>query len=171
LRSVSKSLNNENVYLWDTLEVGIKSLTNQVKQSLYKPTLLVGIGRGGAVMSALLSGTLGDRPPFIALEREYDWKEKKRTAKIFDDVKFSKNLDRVLLVAGDVVTGGTADLFTEYLKKLGAKEIRLLTFLKVKSTTKIPDFFYIDSNSSDFTLPWMLNEDYLRDSREIYKLK
>ena len=140
-----------------------------MKQSLYRPTLLVGIGRGGAIVCALLSGSLGDRPPFIALEREYDWKEKKRTSKVFEDITFHKNLDRVLLIAGDVVTGETANTFTEYLKKLGAKEIRLLTFLKVKSTTRIPDYFYVESNSSNFRLPWMINDDYLRDSREIYK--
>jgi len=159
---------DSNIYSWNELEVGIKNLRHKLIQSRYNPSLIVGIGRGGAIVSALLSASL-NHIHFIALEREYDWSQKKRNCKIFDDVKFSRNLDRVLLVAGDLVTGGTAEVFTEYLNKLGAKEIKFLTFIKVKSSTKIPDYFFIETDSCDFKLPWMLTDDYLKDSRDDFK--
>lgn len=159
---------NPNNYSWCELEAGIKELRHRLIQSRFNPTLIVGIGRGGAIVSALLSGSL-NHIHFIALEREYDWSQKKRDCKIFDDVKFSQNLDRVLLVAGDLVTGGTAEVFTDYLTGLGAKEIKFLTFIKVKSATKIPDFFFIETDNCNFKLPWMLTDDYLKDSRDEYK--
>ena len=166
--NIIESKLNPNVYSWCELEVGIKELRQRLIQSRYNPSLIVGVGRGGAIVSALLSGSL-NHIHFIALEREYDWSQKKRNCKIFDDVKFSRNLDRVLLVSGDLVTGGTAEVFTEYLIKLGAKEIKFMTFLKVKTATKIPDYFYIETDSCDFKLPWMLTDDYLKDSRDVSK--
>jgi len=157
-----------NIYSWYELEKGIKEMRYKLIQSRFNPTLIVGIGRGGAIVSALLSGSL-NHIHFIALEREYDWSQKKRNCKIFDDVKFSRNLERVLLVAGDLVTGGTAEVFTEYLKGLGAKEIKFLTFIKVKSSIKITYYFYKETDSCDFKLPWMLKDDYLKDSRDDFK--
>jgi len=173
--NIEKTRNNtnesklpSNVYSWCELEVGIKELRQKLIQSRYNPSLIVGIGRGGAIVSALLSGSL-NHIHFIALEREYDWSQKRRNCKIFDDVKFSRNLDRVLLVSGDLVTGGTAEVFTEYLINLGAKEIKFMTFLKVKTATKIPDYYYIETDSCEFKLPWMLTDDYLKDSRDVFK--
>lgn len=173
---VKKDINNntnnknegENYFTWCDLEIGIKELRKKVLHSRFNPTLIVGIGRGGAIVTALLSGSL-NHVHFIALEREYDWSQKKRNCKIFDDVKFSKNLERVLLVAGDLVTGGTADVFTKYLEDLGAKEIKFLTFVKVKSAIRIPDYYYKEIDSCDFKLPWMLTDDYIKDSRDEFK--
>lgn len=155
-------------FSWQNIEEGIKNLQYQLVQSMYNPTLIVGIGRGGAIMCGLLSGSL-NHLHFIALEREYDWKTKKRNCKIFNDVTFSQNLERILLVAGDLVTGETADKFTEFLIKQGAQEIKFMTLIKLKSCIKIPDYFYVEIDSCDFRTPWMLSDNYLRDSRNLHK--
>jgi probable phosphoglycerate mutase len=158
---------SENQFTWSEIENGVKKLKQQIIDSDYRPTLLVGIGRGGAIICSLLSGNLCNERhiPFIALERKYENKNGMRCASLFDDVSFSKDLDRVLLVAGDIVTGKTADVFIDFIKKQGAKDIRILTYIMVASTNKKPDFFYSKINSSDFKFPWMFSNEYVRDSR------
>lgn len=161
----TKALKNQ--FTWDEIEVGIKKLKQQIIDSDYKPTIIVGIGRGGAIISSLLSGNFSNERhiPFIALERKYENKEGMRCASLFDDVSFSKDLDRVLLVAGDIVTGKTADTFTDFLKKQGAKEIRFLAYAMITSTNKKPDYFYSKIDSNNFRFPWMFSDEYIRDSR------
>jgi probable phosphoglycerate mutase len=154
-------------YSWSDIEIGVKDLRQQILNSNYMPTLLVGIGRGGAIMSALLSGNLSNERhiPFIALERKYENKNGMRDAYLFDDVSFTQDLDRVLLVAGDIVTGETAQVFTDFLIQQGTKEIKFLAYVMVSSTNKKPDYFYSKSDSTDFKFPWMFSNEYKRDSR------
>ncbi|MDR1407991.1 MAG: hypothetical protein LBJ23_08100 [Tannerella sp.] len=160
----------ENQFAWSDIECGIKELRLKIKASDYRPTMLVGIGRGGAIISSLLSGNLSNERhiPFIALERKYENKNGMRCASLFDDVYFTKDLDRVLLVAGDIVTGKTAEVFTNFLLKQGAKDIRFLAYVMASSTNKEPDYYYIKSDNSNFKFPWMFSDEYARDSR--YKM-
>jgi probable phosphoglycerate mutase len=162
----NKSL-QDNQFSWEDIEIGVKVLKQNIINSGYIPTLMVGIGRGGAIISSLLSGNLisAKHIPFIALDRKYEEKDGMRCASVFDDVSFTKDLDRVLLIAGDLVTGKTADVFIKFLKTQGAKEIRFLTYVKATSTNKIPDYLFIESDNIKHKFPWMFSDEYNRDSR------
>ena len=161
------SANAEGVYTWRDIENGVKDIREQLIIDNYIPTLLVGIGRGGAIVSSLISGNMikGRHIPFIALERKYNEERGMRKASLFDDVIFKKDLNRVLLVAGDVYTGGTAGVFIDFLEGLGAKEIRFCVFAKVNSTTRKPDYFSVSTNVTNLTFPWMLSPNYPTDAR------
>ena len=157
----------EGKYSWKDLEIGVTNLREQLISDGYIPSLLVGIGRGGAVVSALLSGNMIDKKhiPFIALDRKYEEERGMRKARLFDDVVFKKDLDKVLLVAGDVYTGDTATVFIEFLQNLGAKEIKFLVFTKVNSTKRRPDYYYINTSVTELNFPWMLSDKYVTDAR------
>ena len=66
--------NSEGHYTWTDVENGVKSIREKLIMDNYIPSLLVGIGRGGAIVSSLLSGNMltGRHIPFIALERKYN---------------------------------------------------------------------------------------------------
>lgn len=162
-----KSINTEGRYTWIDIENGVKNIKEQLISDNYIPSLLVGIGRGGAIVSSLLSGNMirGKHIPFIALERKYNEDRGMRKASLFDDVIFKKDLDKVLLVAGDVYTGDTAGVFIDFLERLGAKEIRFCVFAKVNSTNRKPDYFSVETNVTKLTFPWMLSNNYLTDAR------
>lgn len=167
LKEVQSDENTEGVFKWENIEAGVKDLREQLISDNYVPTLLVGVGRGGAIISSLLSGNMikAKHIPFIALERKYNEERGMRKASLFDDVVFKKDLDRVLLVAGDVYTGDTAKVFIEFLEGLGAKEIRFLVFAKVNSTNMKPNYFYASTNVVKLKFPWMLSNTYLTDAR------
>lgn len=154
-------------FTWKDITNGALDLKQQIHNSGYMPTMLVGIGRGGAIISSLLSGCLrnGSHVPFIALERKYDNIKGMKKASLFEDVDFSKDLDRVILVAGDLVTGETARVFYEFLQTKGAKEVKFLVFVMVTTSNMKPDYFYKKTNIGKFKFPWMLSGDYSHDSR------
>lgn len=152
---------------WRKVEKGIKQFKEDLIKANYYPTLIVGIGRGGAITGALLSGTLGN-VPIIVIDRAYDWVGKERKEGFCENIRIEKNIDKVLLVAGELHSGNTAKKYIEYFNSMGAKEIRMLTFMKEPYPTFKPDFFYIKSEKTNIRFPWMISKDYKRDSKMDY---
>ncbi len=148
---------------WNQVEKGVLTLKEKLIKDNYVPTLIVGVGRGGAITGALLSGCLG-HVPILVIDRVYDWSGDYRKEKLFDKIKLNKNLDKVLLVAGELHTGGTAKTYKEYFNSIGAKEIRYLTFAKDLYPAFNPDYYYIESKKPDIRLPWMITKEYRRES-------
>lgn len=150
---------------WKEVERGILRLREDLNQANYHPTLIVGIGRGGSIVGALLSGTLGN-VPIIVIDRVYEWTNKERKEKFCEEIRVSKNIDRVLLVAGELHSGNTAKKYTEYFNSMGAKEIKMLAFMQNPYPTFKPDFSYIITEESKIRFPWMITKDYLHQSIE-----
>lgn len=148
---------------WRTVEKGIKRLKEYLIRDKYIPSLIVGIGRGGAIIGALLSGCLG-HIPILVIDRVYEWEDNIRKDDLWEKIKLSRNLDKVLLVAGELHTGGTAKIYIKYFKSMEAKEIKFLTFLKDPYPAYKPNYYYIESKKKDTRLPWMLTNEYRRDS-------
>lgn len=163
-----KNIDNSFIeFSWKDICLGTMNLKKQILESGYNPTMLVGIGRGGAIISSLLSGCLNNKHhiPFIALERKYQEKSGIKKALLYDDVKFSKDLERVILISGDLVTGQTSEVFHQFLSDLGAEQIRFLTFVMASSSNRTPDYFFKKTNVTRFIFPWMLSKNYSHDSR------
>ena len=152
---------------WKKVERGIKELGNKLIIDKYYPTLIIGIGRGGAVVSALLSGVLGN-VPIIIIDRVYKWSDHEREESLCDELRITKNIERVLLVAGELHSGNTAKKYTEYFKEIGAGEVRMLAFMKELYPTFKPDYYYIESKYPAIRFPWMLTKDYKRESQQDY---
>ncbi len=114
---------------WRNVEKGIKQLKEDLIRSNYYPTLIVGIGRGGSIVGALLSGSLGN-VPIVVIDRVYDWTEQGRKEGFCENIRITKNIQRVLLVSGELHSGNTAKKYIEYFRSMGADEIKMLTFRK-----------------------------------------
>ena len=148
---------------WPTVEKGIIKLKEELIRDKYMPSLIVGVGRGGAIIGALLSGCLG-HVPILVIDRVYEWEDNIRKDDLCEKIRLSRNLEKVLLVAGELHTGGTAKTYIEYFKNMGAKEIKYLTFAKDPYPAFNPDYFYIESKKPDIRLPWMITKQYKRES-------
>lgn len=153
---------------WKNVQKGVLYLKDKLIHDNYYPTLIVGIGRGGSIVGALISGTLGN-VPILVIDRVYEWTAHQRKEGLFDEIKITKNIEKVLLVAGELHSGNTAKKYTEYFKQIGANEVRMLTFMKEPYPTFKPDYFFIETNKSDIRFPWMLTKNYKRDSKIDYK--
>lgn len=150
---------------WKTVEKGVLKLKNKLIRENFVPSLIVGIGRGGSVIGALLSGSLGN-VPILVIDRVYNWKGNIREDGVFDAITVHSNLEKVLLVAGELHTGGTAKKYIDHFSAIGAKEIRFMTFVKDPFPAMQPDFYYLEINKPDIKLPWMLEDEYRRESLE-----
>jgi hypoxanthine phosphoribosyltransferase len=155
---------------WKEVERGVLRLKEDLIKANYYPTLIVGIGRGGSIIGALLSGTLGNIP-IIVIDRIYVWKDEQREDGFCEEIKISKNIDKVLLVAGELHTGNTARKYTSYFKNMGAKEIKMLSFMKELYPTYKPDFSFIETQKTEIRFPWMITKDYKRESIKNYNAK
>lgn len=82
----------------------------------FLPTLIVGIGRGGTIMGAMISGCLGHRP-LVVIDRKYVWVEGRRNDDLLLRLQFPPELlEKVLLVASETHTGNTMRLYYNYFR-------------------------------------------------------
>lgn len=153
---------------WRQAEKGARKMADLLIRDDYKPTIIVGIGRGGAVFGALVSGCMGN-VPLLVIDRIFQWEENERKQKLFMNVILEKNIEKVLIVSGDLITGNTAKTYKDYLKEQGAKDIKLMSFTTMPSPTIKADYYYLKINNSKLNLPWMITSNYRRDSRIDYK--
>lgn len=148
---------------WRFVEKSVKAIGHKLTGDDFSPTLIVGIGRGGAIVGAMLSGVLGHRPLFV-IDRKYEWKGGRRIDGIFESLRISLGLEKVLLVAGEVHTGNTMKLYYDYFKKIGANEIRRATLYYEKGATEYVEYKGFESSKKNLHMPWMITKEYRRQS-------
>jgi len=151
---------------WKFAERAADKIKEQMTADAFSPTLIIGVGRGGAVMGALISACLGYRP-LIVIDRKYIWKNRDRC----DDILFRMDIPRiylegVLIVSGEVHTGNTMRIYSEYLIKLGAKSIRKATLYYEKGATIGVDYTGHEGTRKNLVMPWMISKQYVRADRD-----
>ncbi|CEN54410.1 hypothetical protein CCAND93_890001 [Capnocytophaga canis] len=158
--------NNCIQYSWQDVEKSVIKMKNLLLKETYMPTLVVGIGRGGAVLGGLISGVFG-KLPIVVMFYEYHKEESKITCETNILLNIPKKyLNKVLIVVGDIVTGRGMNTFTKAVKTMGAEEVRVYSFAYVGTISQyIPDYYSYNLNTSEFKFPWMIDEAYKRDSR------
>jgi phosphoribosyl transferase domain len=162
-------LNKRDVTLeWDDVCRGAEDINKQLRDTGYIPTHIIGIGRGGAILSALISGNLIHAPhpiPFTAIERKYSTnKVGMRQVSSLQGIGLGQcDLSRVLLVASDVVTGTTAGYFMQFLINQNAGDVRFAVLVACPHSTVKPDYRYKEILTDEgLHFPWMLSDNYQR---------
>lgn len=158
------SLGNTLFYRRLTMKKALKSakkVAKEIEASKFNPTIIIGIGRGGSIFGSLISYNLHHTPIFN-IDRQYKWIEKR-----YDKMLFAFNIPfhltrRVLLVAGEAHTGATIEVFTKYLKSIGAREIKTCVFYKQTVCTKEIDFYGEEGENTNL-MPWQ-DAEFIRDS-------
>lgn len=166
-----KTFSSVTIFDWHDVNQGALSINKKLLEDGYIPTHIVGIGRGGSILSALISGNLikDKHIPFSAFDRKYSKDETgMRKAELLHGIDLGHcDLTRVLLVAGDVVTGITAQRFKELLISKGVKEIRFAVLAKCPNPAMEPDYFYKEFLSEKgLRFPWMICPNYTRYSTD-----
>ena len=137
------------------------TISNRIKADGFYPSLIFGIGRGGAIFGSLISYNLCHAPVFV-IDRQYNWDGNRIDGILFDFDIPSRFLDRVLVVAGETHTGNTLKFFSNYLYSKGATNIKTCVYYKQGGATCALDYFC--KEGTDFPLmPWQ-EKDYIRDS-------
>ncbi len=158
---------------WDDVDNQTKKLIKKIGESEYEPDIVVTVGRGGAIVGSILSGNLPSKEkktknvPILGADRLYRWEDGMRIEIENKLIDFSPlKGQKVLLVAGDVLTGGTMKFFHRKIEAAGVAELRCACLLKGITATFKPEYFAKEI-PADFETPWMYKGyGYSRDSRK-----
>ena len=127
---------------WEDIYDMCIRLADTIKESKFKPDLIVAVARGGWVPGRIMSDLLSNSN-VASLRVEFYKDVAKTSGKPIISQKVSASVrDRKILVVDDVAdTGESLRVVRDYLKKLGPSEIRIATLhYKPKSVLK-PDYF------------------------------
>lgn len=160
-------------FSWTDLDKYTKKIIKVVSDDKFVPDVIVTIGRGGAIVGSILSGNLphyGRKKcniTILGVDRLYEWVNGQRIEIDNKMIDFSPlKGKKVLLVAGDVMTGGTMTFFLNQLKQNQVLEIRTACLVKGLSSAFHPNYVGKEI-AAGFSMPWMYKGfGYSRDSRE-----
>lgn len=124
---------------WKHMARAAKKTAQELVDERYIPSLVFGIGRGGAIYGSMISSCVG-KSPVLVIDRIYTKQPENQQRS--DSILFrpripSHYLTKVLLVAGDANTGNTMACYQEYLNKIGAIEIVKAVYLKTKDCKEL----------------------------------
>ena len=171
LRSAERHFRCE-ILSWKKVAGNTKRLSRIIKNSGYKPSIVVAIGRGGFVPGRILCDYLHMRD-LTTIKVEH-WgitatPDKKAAIKfpLCADIKDK----RVLLVDDTTDTGDTLKVSAEYLKSFGPKEVRTAVLIHKTCSAVTPDYFVRKVVKWKWIIfPWHLWEDLTILVKEIKAL-
>ncbi|HUV03320.1 MAG TPA: phosphoribosyltransferase [Desulfobacteria bacterium] len=150
-----------------------KDVGEEIKAVGFKPEIVVGVARGGWYLARMLCDFFMLKD-LLSLKMEH-WGI---TATITGDAMLKYGLDekaremlsgKRVLIADDVTdTGDSLKLVVEYVKSLGAREVKTVTMHHKTSSSYVPDFY--GELMSDWTwivYPWSIHEDVMELSEKI----
>jgi hypoxanthine phosphoribosyltransferase len=146
-------------YSWLEVELAVAVLVR--KTASYNPELIVGVGVGGAILAAMIAGNAEDRD-FVVLDRKVQWNDGKRNVLLNGSRALtSQNVKdkRILIVTAEVISGATMERSVELLLKRGAIQIKKACFVKLNTSSFVPDYF-VYSTSAIVQMPWRIMEEY-----------
>lgn len=148
---------------WDEIVEWSRGLAERIRESGYKPTVIIAVARGGYVPARLLCDFLGVEN-LVSIQSQH-WTEAAKMAEKAI-IKFPYKIDlrghKALLVDDIVDTGDTLMLARDYvLKEWQPDELRIATLQWISSVAKFrPDYYYIEVKEWVwFQYPWTRLED------------
>ncbi len=149
---------NYKVTTWDEIVKKTLKLCEAIKNSGFKPDIIVFILRGGATLSSVIADCLGLRD--VAAVRATLYKkigEPEEEAKIIQPLTVDVRGKKVLVLDDVSDTGKTLKAVIEHIKEKGAKEIRVAT-IHYKPWSIVEPDFYIEETDHWIVYPWEYHE-------------
>jgi hypoxanthine phosphoribosyltransferase len=166
-------------FSWNDVDKYSKTIIKKISNDAFIPDVIVGIGRGGSILASILSGNIiipsqkkERNIPILGVDRIYKWQNGARVEVENKMIDFSPlSGKKVLLVAGDILTGGTMKFYVRQLEHSKVMELKTACLVKGITTTFQPDYFGKEI-PADFNMPWMYKGyGYTHDSRKPVKVK
>ena len=162
---------------WQEIVEWSRGLARKIRESGYRPTVIIAVARGGYVPARLLCDFLGVEN-LLSVQSQH-WTEAAKAAERAI-LKFPYKVDlrghRALLVDDIVDTGETVMLARDYvLKEWKPDEIRVATLQWISPVAKFkPDYYYLEVKEWVwFQYPWTRLEDVTqfikRMMQEVYR--
>jgi hypothetical protein len=144
---------------WKQVEQLVKKLMTDMRSAGYKPDVVVGIGRGGAILAGMLAGNLG-YVPLVVLDTEIDHPDGVSQVKFrFPESCPSLKGQSVLIVVGELFTGEDLRKGINFVRRKHPETIRTATLLTHPAASVQPDFVGLKTDKP-LSAPWRMTTGY-----------
>lgn len=126
---------------WEYIYKLCIQVADQIRQSKYKPDLIVAVSRGGWIPGRVLSDIL-EMPNIATVKVEYyeDIYKTRSKPEITQPLSIGISGKRILLVDDIADSGRSLELVKEHLLERGAAEVRICTLYHKPWSVVVPDF-------------------------------
>ncbi len=158
---------------WDDIVEWSRGLAEKIRESGYKPDIIVAVARGGYVPARLLADFL-DVTNMLSIQSQHWVEAAKAAEKAILKYPFKVDLSsmKVLLVDDIVDTGETLLLAKEFiLKEWKPEDLRIAALQWISPVAKFePDFYHLEVKDWVwFQYPWTRLEDLQQFITRIFK--
>ena len=144
---------------WRHVDRLIKKLLREMRLRGYSPDLVLGVGRGGAIVAGMIAGNIG-LVPLAVLDTELRHENGVNTASLrYPECCPSLKDKSVLIVVGELYSGQDMLMAMKYVESQGPQEIKTVALLTHPASSVRPDFIGFESQKP-LTAPWRISEDY-----------
>jgi len=158
---------------WDEIVEWSRGLARKIKESGYKPDVVIAIARGGYVPARLICDFLGI-DNLISIQSQHWTEAAKKAERALIKFKYKIDLSeyRALLVDDIVDTGESLILARDFiLKEWKPIELRIAALQWISPVAKLkPDYYYIEVKEWIwFQYPWTRAEDVRQFIKRIFE--
>ncbi len=165
---------------WDNVMDGVKDIVAEIGRIEFSPSVVVGIGRSGAILAGMIAGNIPSKNKWghvkVALiERFHEGEdvvlstlteagEAYRKGLLVSHVEphFAADLGPYLLAIGEAKTNNSFKSTRAWLQRRGVREIKTAALIKgFECRQPPPDFFWRELDAA--WMPWQFAEGYDRD--------
>jgi hypothetical protein len=145
---------------WGLFHSLSKKVADKILESGYDTDFMVGLARGGWVLSRVLCDFLGIKD-LVSLKVEHWGITATPDGKAQIKYPFSIDLSgRKVLVVDDITdTGESMMVAVDYIKTLNPEEVRTATLRHIKGSKFVPDFYGDEIDWRWVIFPWNYTED------------
>jgi hypoxanthine phosphoribosyltransferase len=144
---------------WRVVEKCMKSILKTMHQTNYRPDLIVGVGRGGAIVAGMLAGNLGHVPLFV-VDTEID----RTTRSVKANIRFQGLLPdvtgkKVLVVVGELYSGEDLRTVTEFVESHKPAQVLTMSLFSHPAASITPDYLGRQTKRP-LDAPWRISDVY-----------
>ncbi|MFC0530974.1 phosphoribosyltransferase [Phytohabitans kaempferiae] len=145
---------------WKTVDTCTKQTITAIQQSGFHPELVVGVGRGGAILAGMLAGNLGHVPLFV-VDTVLDRSDGMSTVHVrFPNLLPDLDGKRVLLAVGELYSGEDLRAVLQTIKATSpTAQIKTVSLFTHPATSIKPDFVGRETRQP-LSAPWRMSDVY-----------
>jgi hypoxanthine phosphoribosyltransferase len=144
---------------WRVVERSMRSVIKSMQRVNYKPDLIIGVGRGGAIVAGMLAGNLGHVPLFV-VDTELNRTTRIAKADIrFPDLMPDVSGKKVIVVVGELYSGEDLRSVVHFVESHGPGEIDTMSLFSHPACAITPDYLGKQTRRP-LDAPWRMTDIY-----------
>ncbi|GAB7049549.1 phosphoribosyltransferase [Catenuloplanes indicus] len=144
---------------WRIVEQTMKESLAEIRRSGFDPDVIVGVGRGGAIVAGMLAGNLGHRPLFV-IDTVLEKNDGVSEARIrYPDVMPSLAGKRILVAVGELYSGEDLKVAVKAVREQSPASVKTFSLFSHPATGIKPDFCGHETKQP-LSAPWRMSEEY-----------